>query len=130
MLASVSDLSPSQLGEALNWLTSAGLLFVRGTPPVSSYIFKHALVQDAAYGTLLRSRRQQMHTRVAKAIVEQLPDEAGHWSHLLLHHATLAGEHTWAARVCIAAGERSLQIFAHEEAYRLADRGLKHSNLF
>ncbi len=61
LLASVSDLSEPQLHEALDRLTNAGLLFVRGTPPQSSYIFKHALVQDAAYGTLLRGRRQILH---------------------------------------------------------------------
>ena len=62
LLASVTDLPEPQLREALDRLTNAGLLFVRGTPPESSYIFKHALVQDAAYGTLLRSRRQRLHT--------------------------------------------------------------------
>ena len=61
LLASITDLPEPQLHEALDRLTNAGLLFVRGTPPQSSYIFKHALVQDAAYGTLLRSRRQQLH---------------------------------------------------------------------
>ena len=58
LLASITDLPEPQLREALDRLTNAGLLFVRGTPPQSSYLFKHALVQDAAYGTLLRSRRQ------------------------------------------------------------------------
>jgi predicted ATPase len=57
LLASTTDLPESLLHEALDRLTNAGLLFVRGTPPESSYLFKHALVQDAAYGTLLRSRR-------------------------------------------------------------------------
>jgi class 3 adenylate cyclase len=56
-LAFISDLPDPQLREALDRLTNAGLLFVRGTTPQSSYVFKHALVQDAAYGTLLRSRR-------------------------------------------------------------------------
>ena len=54
-----------KLREALDRLTNAGLLFVRGTPPDSSYIFKHALVQDAAYGALVRNRRQNLHTRIA-----------------------------------------------------------------
>ena len=65
LLASVADLPEPRLREALDRLTNAGLLFVRGTPPQSSYIFKHALVQDAAYGTLLRGRRQRLHARIA-----------------------------------------------------------------
>ena len=65
LLASTADLPEPQLREALDRLTDAGLLFVRGTPPQSTYIFKHALVQDAAYGTLLRGRRQQLHARIA-----------------------------------------------------------------
>ncbi len=59
LLASTTDLPEPELHEALDRLTNAGLLFVRGSPPQSSYTFKHALVQDAAYGTLLRSRRQR-----------------------------------------------------------------------
>jgi hypothetical protein len=60
-------------------------------------------VQQAAYETLLRSRRQDLHARVAKAIMERLPDEAEHRSHLLLHHATLAGNHELAALACVNA---------------------------
>jgi hypothetical protein len=55
-------------------LTNAGLLFVRGTPPESSYIFKHVLVQDAAHGTLLRSRRQLLHGQIAAALEERFPE--------------------------------------------------------
>ncbi len=65
LLTAIVDLPEPQLREALDRLTKAGLLFVRGTSPQSSYIFKHALVQDAAYGTLLRSRRQLLHARIA-----------------------------------------------------------------
>jgi predicted ATPase len=58
------------LNGALAQLIEAGLLFCRGVPPESAYLFKHALVQDAAYGTLLRARRQDLHARVA-AVLEQ-----------------------------------------------------------
>ena len=68
LLASITDLPEPQLHEALDRLTNAGLLFARGTPPQSSYIFKHALVQDAAYGTLLRGRRQRLHARIAATL--------------------------------------------------------------
>ena len=74
LLASVADLPEPQLHEALNRLTKAGLLFVRGAAPESSYIFKHALVQDAAYGTLLRSRRQELHTRIVMILEDRFPE--------------------------------------------------------
>ena len=74
LLASIADLPEPQLREALDRLTNAGLLFVRGTPPQSSYIFKHALVQDAAYGTLLRSRRQRLHARIAATLEDRFPE--------------------------------------------------------
>ncbi len=126
MLSSVAGLAATALETALAEIIRSELVFRTGTPPDARYTFKHVLVQQATYETLLRSRRQELHARIAKAIVERLPDEAEHWSHLLLHHATLADEHALAARACIAAGERSQQIFAHEEAYRLAKRGLNH----
>jgi predicted ATPase/class 3 adenylate cyclase len=126
MLSDVAGQPAAALESALTELVHSELVFRTGTPPNARYTFKHVLVQQAAYETLLRSRRQGLHARVAKAIMERLPDEAEHWSHLLLHHATLAGDHELAAHACIAAGERSLQIFAHEEAYRLAERGLNH----
>ena len=58
----------------LDRLAGAGLLFVRGKPPEATYLFKHALVQDAAYGTLLRARRQQIHPRVAETLEERFPE--------------------------------------------------------
>ena len=64
LLSTATDLPKSQLSAALDRLTNAGLLFARGTPPQSSYIFKHALVQDTAYSTLLRSPRQRLHKRI------------------------------------------------------------------
>jgi hypothetical protein len=126
MLSNVAGQPAAALESALTELIRSELVFRTGTPPSARYTFKHVLVQQAAYETLLRSRRQDLHARVAKAIMERLPDEAEHRSHLLLHHATLAGNHELAALACVNAGERSLQIFAHEEAYRLAERGLKH----
>ena len=77
LLASTTDLSEPQLCAALDRLTSAGLLFVRGMPPQSSYIFKHALVQDAAYGTLLRGRRQLLHSRVVATLRSPLSGDRG-----------------------------------------------------
>jgi class 3 adenylate cyclase len=80
------------LETALAQLTNAGLLFCRGLPPQSSYLFKHALVQDAAYGTLLRRRRQQLHGRIAAALEQQFADLVERQPELLAHHLTGAGD--------------------------------------
>jgi predicted ATPase len=88
LLASVTDLPELQLHEALDRLTNAGLLFVRGTPPQSSYIFKHALVQDAAYGTLLRNRRQRLHSRITTILEGRFPE-------LVLAQPSLLAQHCW-----------------------------------
>ena len=76
LLATVTDLPEPQLRETLDGLINSGLVFVHGTPPQSSYVFKHALVQDAAYGTLLRSRRQRLHSRIAATLEDRFPDIA------------------------------------------------------
>ena len=65
LLAAVADLAESELRDALDQLSAAELVFRRGTPPEAIYTFKHALVQDAAYQSLLKSRRQQLHARIA-----------------------------------------------------------------
>src|SRR4051795_6643890 len=73
---------------ALNRLVEAGLLFCRGTPPQASYLFKHALVQDAAYGNLLRIRCRELHTRVATALEQHFADVVERQPELLAHHLT------------------------------------------
>ena len=92
LLASVTDLPEPQLRAALDRLTNAGLLFARGTPPQSSYIFKHALVQDAAYGTLLRGRRQRLHARIAATLEDRFPEIVVAQPALLGHHYAEAGQ--------------------------------------
>ena len=91
LLASVTDLPEPQVCEGLDRLANAGLLFVRGTPPDSSYIFKHALVQDAAYGTLLRSRRQLLHSRIAATLEERFPEIVLAQPALVAQHCAEAG---------------------------------------
>ena len=80
-----------QLDDALEQLVCAELIFRRGTPPDAEYNFKHALVQDAAYSTLLESRRQQMHARIAQVLEQQFPGTGETQSELLAHHCTQAG---------------------------------------
>ena len=91
LLASITDLPEPQLREALDRLTSAGLVFARGTPPEASYLFKHALVQDAAYGSLLRSRRQGLHRRIVATLEERFPEIVQAQPALLAQHCQEAG---------------------------------------
>src|SRR6516165_12161253 len=109
---------------ALGRLTDAGLLFCCGLPPHSSYLFKHALVQDAAYGTLLRSRRQQLHTRIGSVLEEQFPDVGEARPELLAHHFTEAGLADRAAEFWLKAGRHALARSAMKEAEALLRKGL------
>ena len=74
LAAAVGEPSEERLREALQRLVDAGLVFQRGAPPTAEYLFKHALVQDTAYGTLLRRTRQQLHARIAEALETQSPE--------------------------------------------------------
>ena len=77
LISAVAAMPRQQLDDALAQLVNAELIFRRGTPPDAEYTFKHALVQDAAYGTLLRSRRQQIHARIAATLEDQFPEHRG-----------------------------------------------------
>ena len=72
----MTDLDQRDLAAALDRLTDARLVFRQGTPPHASYLFKHALVQDAAYGTLLRGPRQRLHAQIANVLEGQFPERA------------------------------------------------------
>jgi predicted ATPase len=74
LLAAVAPMSASQVGDALERLVASELVFRRGISPEATYSFKHALVQDAAYQSLLKSKRQQVHGRIAHVLEEQFPD--------------------------------------------------------
>ena len=91
LLALVARKSEAELGSALDRLVQTGLLFRQGVPPQASYLFKHALVQDAAYGTLLREPRRALHARIAEAIESQFAETAESQPEILAHHCTRAG---------------------------------------
>ena len=91
LLAAVSPLKGEQLDEALEQLTKTGLVFRRGTPPDATYTFKHALVQDAAYDSLLKSKRAQLHAQIAQLLEKDFPDTVANEPELLAHHFTQAG---------------------------------------
>src|SRR5207344_2509357 len=74
LISAVAGMPQQKLDGALDQLASAQLIFRRGTPPEAEYTFKHALVQDAAYSTLLRNRRQQIHARIATTLESQFPE--------------------------------------------------------
>ena len=113
-----------ELQAALGQLSDARLLFCRGTAPHSSYAFKHALVQDAAYDMLLRGRRQELHARVAAALEQDFADLVERQPELLAHHLTGAGDTERAVDQWLKAGQHAAERFAHLEAIRHYERGV------
>ena len=109
---------------ALGRLSDAGLLFCRGVPPQSSYLFKHTLVQDAAYSTLLRGRRQELHARVAAALEEHFADLVERQPELLAHHLTRAAETERAVAQWLKAGQLAAARSADVEAVSHFNHGL------
>jgi predicted ATPase/class 3 adenylate cyclase len=124
LIAPVAQCRESELQAALAQLSDAGLLLSRGAAPYASYLFKHALVQDAAYGTLLRGRRQELHARVVAALEQHFADLVERQPELLAHHLTAAGETERATDQWLEAGRHAAERVAHLEAIRHFDRGL------
>src|SRR5262249_17217966 len=91
LIPAVASLAPVDLSIRLERLTRSGLISRRGMPPEATYSFKHALVQDAAYATLLKSRRQQLHATIAKVLIERFPSTAGSLPEVVAHHFNEAG---------------------------------------
>ena len=107
LLAAVAGKPEVEVRSALDRLVRAGLLFRQGAPPNASYLFKHALVQDAAYGTLLRDPRRSLHARVAETLEDRFPEIAESQPEVLARHLTEAGLVEKAATVWAKAGQRS-----------------------
>jgi class 3 adenylate cyclase/predicted ATPase len=112
------------LDTALGQLTNSGLLFCRGLPPAASYLFKHAMVQDAAYSTLLRRRRQQLHARITGALEQEFPELVERQPELLAHHLTGAGDAERATAQWLKAGQYAAVHWADIEAIAHLERGL------
>jgi predicted ATPase/class 3 adenylate cyclase len=123
LLEAVSPIKGAALDEALRQLMDAELIYMRSAPPKASYVFKHALVQDTAYGSLLRSRRQRIHAHIAWALKQRLTDEE-YPPATIAHHYTEAGLSDQAARSWLAAAELALSQSAPVEAERHASKGL------
>jgi class 3 adenylate cyclase len=124
LIEPVAQRPDSELQTALRQLSDAGLLFCRGTPPHASYLFKHALVQDAAYGTLLRAKRQELHGRVAAALETNFADLVERHPELLAHHLTAAADAERAAHQWLKAGQHAAERSAYLEAIAHLERGL------
>jgi predicted ATPase len=115
---------PAQLDDALAQLVSAELMYRRGTPPDAEYTFKHALVQDAAYSTLPRSRRQQLHARIAATLEGRFPEIVAAQPALLARHSEEGGLTEKAVAYWLAAGQQARRRWAAAEAVALLRRGL------
>jgi class 3 adenylate cyclase len=124
LIEPVAHRPEKELQAALDQLGGAGLLFCRGTVPHASYLFKHALVQDAAYSTLLRGRRQELHVRVAAALEEHFADLVERQPELLAHHLTAAGDTERAVEQWLKAGQHAAARLAYLEAIAHFERGL------
>jgi predicted ATPase len=124
LLAAVTHKAEAELQSALDRLMAAGLLFQQGAPPHATYLFKHALVRDAAYGTLLREPRHALHASIAETLENQFTEIAQSQPELLAHHFTQAGMTEAAIEWWRTAGQRSLARSALLEGVEQLNRAL------
>jgi predicted ATPase len=125
LLAAVAAMPESELLAALDKLAATELVFRRGAPPDARYTFKHALVQDAAHQSLLRSRSRQLHARIAEVLEARFPNIVESEPELLAHHYTYAQMIDQAIAYWDRAGQRAIQRSANIEAIDHLMRGLK-----
>jgi len=124
LLAAAAQLAEPELQEALRRLVEAGLVFQRGLPPAAEYLFKHALVQDTAYSTLLRGPRQALHRRIAEALEQRFPDLVETRPEIVAHHYGEAALPDKAVTYWHLAGKSSVAKSAVHEAIAQLRRGL------
>jgi DNA-binding response OmpR family regulator/class 3 adenylate cyclase/predicted ATPase len=125
LLSAVAAMPEAALRTALDRLGTSELIFSRGMPPLATYMFKHALVRDAAYGMLLRARRNELHGLIAQALEDRFGEIAEAQPELLAHHYTEADNVAKAVHYLSIAGERSLSHSALDEAYTHTTRALE-----
>ena len=125
LLQAVSLWDEATLRRGLHQLVEAEFLYQRGVPPQATYLFKHALIQDAAYHSLLKRTRQQYHQRIARVLEAQFPAMAATQPELLAYHYTEASDWEQAVRYWQQAGTRAVQRSAHPEAVQHLTRGLQ-----
>ena len=125
LLALVTPLQENELHDALARLEELELVFRRGMPPHATFTFKHALVQDAAYDSLLRSKRQQIHAAIARAVEKNFPEKATLQPEMLAHHYSEAGLPERAIEYLLKAGQQAAELSANTEAIGHLMRGLE-----
>jgi tetratricopeptide (TPR) repeat protein len=125
LLAATAPRTEQELAQALRLLVDAGLIFARGSGPQSTYLFKHALVQDTAYSMLLRSARKTLHARIARTLAERFPGVAEAQPQVLAHHFTEAGLIEQAIAYWSRAGQQSAAKSSFVEAIAKLRRGLQ-----
>jgi predicted ATPase len=124
LLHALTTMEEATLQHGLTQLVDAELLYQRGRPPRARYLFKHALIQDAAYASLLKSTRQRYHQQTAQLLEARFPEIVAAEPELLAHHYTEAGCHAQAMGYWQQAGTRALQRSANVEAIAHVQRGL------
>ena len=124
LLQAVSPSDEATLRRGLHQLVEAEFLYQQGLPPQATYRFKHALIQDASYQSLLRSTRQQYHQRIAKVLEAQFPETVAIQPELVAHHYTEAGCYAQAVGYWQQAGQRALQRSANVEAIAHLRQGI------
>ena len=125
LLQAVSPWGEGTLQRGLQQLVEAEFLYQQGLPPQATYVFKHALIQEAAYQSLLRSTRQRHHQHIAQVLEAQFPELCETQPELLAHHYTEAGLIAQAVPYWQRAGQRAVQRFAHREAIGHLTKGLE-----
>jgi class 3 adenylate cyclase len=125
LVDAAAELAEQELHDALRRLVESGLVFQRGVPPASEYLFKHALVQDTAYSTLLRGSRQALHQRIATALEVQFPSVLAARPEIAAHHYSEAAIADKAVPYWLLAGKLSVAKSAVEEAIAQLRRGLR-----
>jgi len=125
LLHAVHRISDKDLQNVIQSATDAELVYVRGMPPDATYQFKHALIRDAAYAALLRSRRKELHSRIAEVLSQHFPEKVTLTPELLAHHYTEAGLIEQAIPSCQRAGQTAIERSANTEAISHLTRGLE-----
>ena len=125
LLQAVSQLDETTLQHELGRLVEAELIYQRGVVPQATYIFKHALIQDIAYESLLRSTRQGYHQRIAEVLIERFPETAESQPELLAYHFTETGLNEQAVHYWYQAGQRASERSAYLEAVSHLTKGLE-----
>ena len=125
VLRMVSPLELAALDQALGELVGAGLLYQRGIPPLATYIFKHALIQDAAYQSLLKKTRREHHARIAEVLEERMPERAATEPEVVARHYDEAGLAARAIAFYERAGQRATERSANAEAILHLSKGIE-----